>query len=227
MAVMKTAFWQGLIKQNSGKLDIVERINEIIFGLIIVLTFTCTFNIATGGRHDVSTVLWAALGCNVAWGIIDSCIYIFSVMMYRGMSLDVIHLIRNAPNEDVANEAIRDALPTIMTTLLKEEHYTYFRNEIKKLPEPPKKAFVVWLDILGALKVFLLVFISTFPVAIPFIFMSDTFLATRVSNGIALALLFANGYFFGIKTHYNPLKTAFVLMLIGAALVLITIALGG
>ena len=70
MAENKTAFWGRLIKQSSGKLDVVERINEVIFGLIMVLTFTCTINAANQGSEDVGTVLRAALGCNVAWGII-------------------------------------------------------------------------------------------------------------------------------------------------------------
>ncbi|MBK9730380.1 MAG: VIT family protein [Chitinophagaceae bacterium] len=191
MAVVKTTFWHGLIKQNSGKLDTVERINEVIFGLIMVLTFTCTINIATECRNEVR--LYVGHGCNVAWGIIDSFIYIFSVMMYRGISMDAVHLIRNAPTDTIADEAIRDALPPVMGLLLKDEHYSYFRSEIKKLPAPPHKTIVTWNDILGAVKTFLLVFISTFPVAIPFIFMTDIFLATRVSNSIALALLFATG----------------------------------
>src|SRR4030095_11749087 len=102
MEASKASFWRGIIKESGGKLHVVDRINEVIFGLIMVLTFTCTMNAATSGREEVGTVLWAALGCNVAWGIVDAFIYVFSVMMYRGESFDTLHRIRSARNNDEA-----------------------------------------------------------------------------------------------------------------------------
>ena len=188
MAENNKLYWSGLIKKSSGKLDLVERINEVIFGLIMVLTFTCTISAANQGREEVGTVLWAALGCNVAWGIIDAFIYLFTVMLYRGESLNTLQQIQKAGSNEEANELIRDALPPLMHELMKEEHYDYFRSEIKKLPEAPEKTVITWNDLMGAVKIFLLVFISTFPVTIPFIFIKDVFIATRISNGIALVL---------------------------------------
>ena len=51
-------------------LDAGERLGEVLFGLIMVLTFTLTAREVLGdepesGRH----LLIAALGCNIAWGI--------------------------------------------------------------------------------------------------------------------------------------------------------------
>jgi len=48
----------------------------------------------------------------------------------------------------------------------------------------------------GCAGVFLLVFLSTFPVVVPFIVMHDALIALRVSNGIAIGLLFITGYAF-------------------------------
>ena len=45
------------------------------------------------------------------------------------------------------------------------------RQRLATLPEPPARARLRKEDWLGALGVFLLVFLSTFPVAIPFMFM--------------------------------------------------------
>src|SRR5678815_1064515 len=104
MTAVNSSFWTGIIKKSSGSLDAVDRINEVNFGLIMVLTFTCSINAATEGHEEVRTVLWAALSCNVAWGIIDSFIYLFSVMMYRGESIDIINNIRKKKNEEEANK---------------------------------------------------------------------------------------------------------------------------
>ena len=220
-------FWKSVVKKNSGKLDIVDRINEVIFGLIMVLTFTCAIDVATAHREEVGTVLWAALGCNVAWGIIDAFFYLFGVMMYRGESLQALEQIRNEDDDEKAEQAIKDVMPPLIGDLLKEEHISYLREEIKRLPEPPPKTIFTWNDVVGALKVFLLVFLSTFPVVIPFIFIPNTYTAIRISNGVALILLFIAGFYFGRRTHYGSLTTGLMLMGIGALLVFMTIALGG
>jgi hypothetical protein len=47
-------------------LDPHERISEVLFGLIMVLTFTGSISIAEAGREDIRAVLIAALGCNLA-----------------------------------------------------------------------------------------------------------------------------------------------------------------
>ena len=49
-------------------LDPSERIAEVLFGLIMVLTFTGSLSIADAGANDVRVMLIGALGCNLAWG---------------------------------------------------------------------------------------------------------------------------------------------------------------
>jgi len=53
-------------------LDPVSRATEILFGLIMVLTFTASLNVTEASRADVRLMLIAALGCNLAWGLIDA-----------------------------------------------------------------------------------------------------------------------------------------------------------
>jgi len=50
----------------------MERISEVLFGLIMVLTYTCSFSVAGAGREEVRSMLIGALGCNLAWGLIDA-----------------------------------------------------------------------------------------------------------------------------------------------------------
>ena len=52
-------------------LNPIDRISEVLFGLIMVRTFTGSLSIAEAGREDTRTMLVGALGCNLAWGIID------------------------------------------------------------------------------------------------------------------------------------------------------------
>ena len=52
-------------------LDPSERTAEVLFGLIMVLTFTGSLSAAEAGPDDIRAMLIGALGCNIAWGIID------------------------------------------------------------------------------------------------------------------------------------------------------------
>ena len=80
---------------------------------------------------------------------------------------------------------------------------------------------------MGAAGVFVLVFLSTFPVTIPFLFMSDAMRALRVSNAIAITMLFFTGYAFGRSAARNPWLMGLAMVLLGSVLVGLTIALGG
>jgi hypothetical protein len=65
-------------------LDPGERLGEIIFGLIMVLTFTSTARVTLGESEDsANELLIATLGCNIAWGIIDGGMYLMSAMLDR------------------------------------------------------------------------------------------------------------------------------------------------
>ena len=77
-------------------------------------------------------------------------------------------------------------------------------------------------DATGAVSVFLLVFLSTFPVVIPFLVFGDIGRAMRVSNAIAVALLCGGGYSLGRYGGLSPWWTAGALAALGTTLVAIT-----
>jgi len=205
----------------------VDRINEILFGLIMVLTFTCSISAATAGREEVATLLWSALGCNVAWGFVDAFMYLFAVLLERGESFQQLRRIQNAGTEASANEAIKEALPPFLSQILREDHIEYLSKEIRRLPQPPEKVSFTLHDLRQALKIFLLVFLSTFPVTLPFLFFKELIVAMRVSNGIALVLLFLTGLYFAKQTGRRKVFTGVAFAFLGAVLVAITMALGG
>ena len=83
-------------------------------------------------------------------------------------------------------------------------------------------------DLRGAGSIFLLVFLSTFPVALPFMLIGDVGLALRISNAIAVVLLFLVGTGLGRYMNWHrPWAIGLAVACFGAILVAITIALGG
>ena len=66
-----------------GILSPIDRLSEIIFGTIMALTFTGTLSIATAGREDVREMLVGAIGCNIAWGIVDGVMFVIAGLLLR------------------------------------------------------------------------------------------------------------------------------------------------
>lgn len=215
------------IKSSKRVLEPYDRISEVLFGLIMVLTFTGSLSIAEAGREAVRTMLLTALGCNLAWGIIDGVLYLMGCLAEKGKSLLALRDVRAATEPQRAHRLIAYALPPLIASILQPAELETIRVRLKDLPEPPRQARLARDEWLGALGVFLLVFLSTFPVVIPFIFMQKAWLALRISNAIAIAMLFATGCAFGRITGRRPWATGISMVILGVALVAITMALGG
>jgi hypothetical protein len=221
------SFWNQWKKKYSTPLDPIDRLSEVIFGLIMVLTFTCSVGAATAGKEDIRTMLWGALGCNTAWGIVDACMVLMATLFERGTGLGLLHALRKSSDPNLANQIIRQSLSPLVSEYISPKAIDDLRSKLAALPDPPRKAFFAWQDIKNALLVFILVFLSTFPVTVPFIFIREPILALRVSNGIAVGLLFTTGIFLGRKTGYRPFSMGLIFAVLGAILVYMTIALGG
>ena len=208
-------------------LDPGARIAEVLFGLIMVLTFTGSLSIAEAGREDVRAMLIGALGCNIAWGIIDGVLYLMECLAERGRNLTTFHALRQATDPARAHRLLAEALPPVLASVLQPDELESMRQRLLALPEPPEHARLHVSDWRGALAVFLLVFLSTLPVAVPFMVMHSAIGAVRVSNGVAIAMLFTAGVAYGRLVGWVPWMFGISMVVLGAVLVTLTIALGG
>ena len=214
-------------ESNKRLLGPAERIGEALFGLIMVLTFTGSLSVADAGRDDVRAMLIGAVGCNIAWGIIDAIFYLMDCLSEQAGRIRLLHTMRKAVAPEDAHRVIAESLPPLVAATLGPAEYESIREQLVRLPEPPSYPRLGKHDWLAALSVFVWVFAVTFPVAIPFIFMNPLARAMRVSNAIAIVLLFLCGYAFGRIAGYRRWLTGLGMVALGSALVAITIALGG
>lgn len=205
----------------------VDRLAEVLFGLIMVLSFTGSIAVATAGREEIREMLIAAIGCNLAWAIVDAVMFGMNALLDRGRGLLTIHQVRKADSPAQATEVISDALPPVLALALGADGVELLRGRLLALPEQPLRARPNWGDLKGVFGVFLLVFLSTFPVVLPFVFLTDAQSALRASNAIAVLMLLAGGLLLGRYAGFRPLATGLVMVGIGLVLVAITIALGG
>jgi hypothetical protein len=216
-----------LIRSSQRVLDPIDRVSEVLFGLIMVLTFTGSLSVAEAGRDNVRTMLIGAVGCNLAWGIIDAVLYLMGCLAEKGRGLLIFRAVRQATDPQQAQRLIADALSSEVASVLQPAELEAMHQRLKRLPEPPDRAHLRKDDWVGAVGVFFLVFLSTFPVVIPFIFMQNAGLALRISNGIAIGMLFLTGYAYGKCVGHRPWLTGVSMIVLGGVLVGLTMALGG
>lgn len=211
-------------------LDPASRLGEVLFGLIMVLSATLTAGLtATEGAAGARQLLRAALGCNVAWGIIDAIMYVMSSMTERAEKVYLIHAIQRAPDANTALEILRGEVEARFETLTSPQHrealcrgiFEYLRHA-----EAPR-TLMTREDLYGALACFWLVFLSCLPAALPFLVISEPTRALRVSNLLLIAMLFFVGSVWAQYAHLNRLVAGFAMMAIGLALVGVAILLGG
>ena len=225
--MLTTTVSQDPLASSRRALDPADRVAEVLFGLIMVLTFTGSLSVAEAGRDDVRAMLIGALGCNLAWGIIDAILYLMGCLAERSRRLMTLRAVRTAGSPERARDILADALPPEIAAIVEPAELEGIRARLARLPEPPARARMTKEDWTGAAAVFLLVFLSTFPVVIPFIVMRNAMPALRVSNAIAVAMLFMTGYTYGRLTGYRPVGMGIAMVVLGMALVGITMALGG
>jgi len=208
-------------------LDPVERVSEVLFGLIMVLTFTGTLSVAAAGKAEVREMLVGAIGCNLAWGIVDAVMYLLSSLANRGHELQLFKAVQAAPHSGQARELLLSALPSVVASIISPAEIESLRAKLAALPAAPGRARFTAVDFRGAIGVFLLVFLSTFPVVVPFLIVTDPAVALRLSNTVAVSMLFLGGVSLGRFSGHPPVALGVAMAALGIALVAITILLGG
>jgi hypothetical protein len=208
-------------------LDPMERISETLFGLIMALTFICGLGVATGGDIKIETILIGALGCNLAWGIVDGGLYLLARINEQGERILTLRKVRQAVDPETARNILADALSPELASVLLPEQLKLMRQKLHQLPEPSERPRLTKDEWIGATGLCLLSFLATFPVVIPFIILGDARLALRVSYAVAIVMLFCCGYAFGYRSGLRPWAAGLSMVAFGSTMVSVAVALGG
>lgn len=192
----------------------------------MALTFTCSINIGTRGPAEIAQLLIGAIGCNVAWGIVDATIYLMGALAKKSRSKTIFNAVQNPSQVEKARSYISEELPSVLVSAIGTEGLEKIRNKLAAMPSSIDVRLTL-RDVRKAIAIFFLIFISTFPVVIPFVFVDDTQLALRISNAVAIVMMFFCGWRVAKYVGYNKWKLSIAIVLIGVLLVAVTIALGG
>src|SRR3954454_21468628 len=132
-------------------LEPIDRVSEVLFGLIMVLTFTGSLSVAEAGRDDVRTMLIGALGCNLAWGIIDGVLYLMGSLAEKGNKLKTLRALRKSTDQKQSQRLVFNALPPLIASVLQTAELDWIRDRLRQLPEPTSTPRLSLTDWKGAL----------------------------------------------------------------------------
>jgi VIT family len=215
----------------SRHLDPASHMGEILFGLIMTLTFTLAAGIVIQeeGRAGAREMLIGILGCNLAWGIIDGVLYVLGQVFDRGRIRRIGFQVRQATSDDEARRMVADELDETLQPMAdapaRRNFYDSIIDRVRSTPIAPNP--VRRADVMGGLAAGWLVFACSFPAVLPFLFLDDPHVALRVSNVILIALLFFVGWRAALHTLVKPWLGGLTFMLVGVLLVALAIPLGG
>ncbi len=215
------------VSEREPVLSIVERVSEMLFGLFMALTFIGAVSIADTGDGGIRRMMIAAIGCNLAWGLVDAVMYLVRELTERGRRLSLLRAVRAAPDAETACALMRGALPRVFASVVSQDEIESIRRRLVALPEPPARPRLGRDDYLAALAIFVIVVATTFPVVLPFVLLDDVDAAKNLSRIIALVTLFLGGLALGRYAGYGSWRTGFAMTGLGIVLVLAINALGG
>jgi hypothetical protein len=203
-----------------------ERGAEIIFGVLMAISVTAAAEITAGGEADTRALMIAALGCNLAWGLIDGVIYLLQLQYERHRQHRMLLELRGLHAEDAFRERVAAELPPVVAQALTADSFSHIRRAVQGYART-RPAYWSRQEFATAGAICALVFGSTFPLVLPFMLMQEPWLALRVSHAIAVAMLFVLGWKLGRWSGASPLGSGTLLALVGVVLAGLCVALGG
>jgi len=207
-------------------LDPVYRSSEVIFGLLMAMSFIGSISVATDGQEEVRTLLIAALGCNLAWGLVDAVMLLVAIKTEKRRNRDLLSKLRGSSDPSAGRAAVADELPGAMARSLGEDGLELLRQRLAASP-PAASTRLRGRDFVDAFVVFLLVVLSTFPLVVPFMLIDDTARALLWSRLVAVGMLFLAGGLLARYSGGNVWLNGLAMAAIGALLMAAIMALGG
>jgi VIT1/CCC1 family predicted Fe2+/Mn2+ transporter len=206
-----------------------ERMSELLFGLIMTLTFTLGASLVVQEGPDATReLLVGVVGCNIAWGIIDGILYMFNALYARGAPYRALRALQQH-GPDFCRQKVRERLEEEYAGALSEPTKQTVCGEVLEAlgQMSPPRVRMTRDDFMGALASFWLVVATAIPAVAPFLFFDNHMLAIRVSNGILIALLYLIGRQWALYINANRHAVGFGMACFGLILVQLTILLGG
>ncbi|MDF3932243.1 hypothetical protein [Pseudomonas citronellolis] len=203
-----------------------DRISEATYGVIMTLTIVSVLSAAGGASRE--GMIAAALGCNLAWGLVDALMLLVRLRVERLHRHNRFAALRREDAEAGFRAGLEEFLPGALLDRLDGKEIWGLRQQLLASHlgrERPPAAGIE--DYLAALLVVALVFFSTFPLVLPLWWLADPQLALRSAQFIGVLMLALLGWLLSRWAGDRSPLGALGFTALGVGMILLCVALGG
>ncbi|MHB1261894.1 MAG: hypothetical protein ACYC2H_09295 [Thermoplasmatota archaeon] len=196
-------------------------------GLLVALAARGTARISTQHAAEPMTLVLVSLGATVAWAVVDA---FFALLAAKGARLRWAHLTDDQRDPaERGHEWADEALNHTFLRNLEEPALERIRSQAVKeaalaRPVSPRLTADDWFT---GLAVFTVVVLAGIPAILPILVVPDVELAAWASYGVALALVFLLGAYWGPAHGLPRWQSGTALLALGTALLAVVVLLGG
>jgi hypothetical protein len=211
-------------------LDPSESLLEILFGLIMALTMTAGARLLADPATVVPFELMVALvGCNVAWGMIDAVFYMLGSLFNRNRRVRFVRQLKAAASDEEAIALIREEFALMGEPPTRAEDRAAFHRSVLEMLRHAgaERARFTPDEFAAAAIIMVLVSLTALPGLVPLLLIDHVDTALRAANTLQVVLLFIIGYRWAHYAGTPGWRGALIVGLLGVALVLVAMALGG
>ncbi|MBB4862270.1 hypothetical protein HNP46_001108 [Pseudomonas nitritireducens] len=216
--------WQRMLQDITSPFD---RISEMTYGVIMTLTIISVISAASTGATRQDLIV-AALGCNLAWGLVDALMLLVRLRVERVHQHGRLRALRRTSSDTDFRDGLEEFLPPRLVAVLEPEEVWRLRQRLMGSElgcgELRHGGAEIWL---AALLIVLLVTGITLPLILPLWLVPDDLLALRLAQGIGVTMLFGLGWLLSRWAGDSPWPGALGFMALGVAMTGLCIALGG
>ncbi|MCP8465732.1 hypothetical protein NK553_17425 [Pseudomonas sp. ZM23] len=216
--------WQRVLQDITTPFD---RVSEMTYGVIMTLTIISVISAASGGAARQDLIV-AALGCNLAWGLVDALMLMVRLRVERVHQHGRLRALRGVSSDADFRDGLDEFLPPRLVAALQPEEVLRLRRRLLAsnlgTGEARGGGVEAWL---AGLLIVLLVTGITLPMILPLWLVSDDLLALRLAQGIGVVMLFGLGWLLARWAGDSPWPGALGFTTLGVAMTGLCIALGG
>ena len=222
--VMETRIARLILKNTT----LGDRLCEIFYGVTMVTVVSGMVNVeASGYQNIMAALLVVSLGVNITWGIIDGATSVYGGLVDKAEEDRLVNSLRTDKNKKEDRESAAEILQgTILRSLSEDDQFKVVDMLQAGTTEKPGKYSASREDFKMFLAIFLMDFITVFPVIIPFYALKDPQSALFWSHLIAILLFVIIGMAWAKYLNKNMIKAGLALGVLAIATISITYYFG-
>ena len=200
---------------------------EVLIGIMTTLSITSGIRVMSPDSPEIGHLVAAALATNTAWGFVDGVLHLFNEQVARTRERRQQEAFVACASAEQARAALAAWVPESLHATLSDAQIAQYQQSLRPSLTGSATLLLTWADAAMAMKIWVLMLISTLPPALPLLLVDAPLTAFRCSQAISVGIMFFLGTRVARWIGVSPCKGGALFALLGALITLICILMGG